>query len=64
MSIHYAIDAEFKGTGLVRYGTTFVPEERGGEYLRQQKFVGSSVYYHAWFFVSVFKSSGDIFIVF
>lgn len=30
MSIHYAIDAEFKGTGLVRYGTTFVPEERGG----------------------------------
>ncbi|HFO8865354.1 TPA: hypothetical protein ACHLCW_005082, partial [Escherichia coli] len=61
MSIHYAIDAEFKGTGLVRYGTTFVPEERGGEYLRQQKFVGSSVYYHAWFFVSVFKSSGDIF---
>lgn len=37
---------------------------KGGEYLRQQKFVGSSVYYHAWFFVSVFKSSGDIFIVF
>ncbi len=26
--LHYVIDAELKDTGLVRYGTTFMPEGR------------------------------------
>ena len=46
--LRYAIDAELKGAGLVRYGTTFMPE--GWvllRHLKQQQFVDNSVYYRA-----------------
>lgn len=39
--LRYAIDAELKGVGLVRYGTEFQPEGRVLlRHLRQQQFVG------------------------
>lgn len=38
--LHYVIDAELKDAGLVRYGTTFMPEGRVLlRYLKQQQFV-------------------------
>ena len=46
--LRYAIDAELKGAGLVRYGTTFMPEGRVLlRHLKQQQFVDNSVYYRA-----------------
>ena len=46
--LRYAIDAELKGAGLVRYGTTFMPECRVLlRHLKQQQFVDNSVYYRA-----------------
>lgn len=45
--LHYVIDAELKDTGLVRYGTTFMPEGRVLlRHLKQQQFVDNSSYYH------------------
>lgn len=45
--LHYIIDAELKEAGLVRYGTTFMPEGRVLlRHLKQQQFVGNSSYYH------------------
>ncbi len=38
--LHYVIDAEFKDAGLVRYGTTFMPEGRVLlRHLKQQRYV-------------------------
>ncbi|EHX1271273.1 lysozyme [Escherichia coli] len=38
--LHYVIDAELKDVGLVRYGTTFMPEGRVLlRYLKKQQFV-------------------------
>lgn len=37
---------------------------KGGVVSEATEVCVGAVYYHAWFFVSVFKSSGDIFIVF
>ncbi|CAD5880425.1 type VI secretion system baseplate subunit TssE [Escherichia coli] len=46
--LRYAIDAELKGAGLVRYGTTFMPEGRVLlRHLKQQQFVDNSAYYRA-----------------
>lgn len=43
--LHYVIDAELKDTGLVRYGTTFMPEGRVLLcHLKQQQFVDNSSY--------------------
>ncbi|WP_314142998.1 type VI secretion system baseplate subunit TssE [Buttiauxella noackiae] len=40
--LRYAIDAELKGVGLVRYGTAFMPEGRVLiRHLRQQNYVDS-----------------------
>ncbi|MDH2066790.1 type VI secretion system baseplate subunit TssE [Pantoea sp. GD03673] len=40
--LRYAIDAELKGLGLVRYGTEFMPEGRVLlRHLRQQHFLGN-----------------------
>ncbi|EPR4911130.1 type VI secretion system baseplate subunit TssE, partial [Escherichia coli] len=37
---HYVIDAELKDAGLVRYGTTFMPEGRVLlRHLKQQRYV-------------------------
>ncbi|MBN6378081.1 type VI secretion system baseplate subunit TssE [Escherichia coli] len=45
--LHYVIDAELKDAGLVRYGTTFMPEGRVLlRHLKQQQFVDNSSYYH------------------
>lgn len=42
--LRYAIDAELKGIGLVRYGTAFMPEGRVLiRHLRQQNYVDSQV---------------------
>ncbi|RYM55418.1 type VI secretion system lysozyme-like protein [Serratia quinivorans] len=39
--LHYAIDAELKGVGLVRYGTEFMPEGRVLiRHMKQQNFLG------------------------
>ena len=41
--LRYAIDAELKGVGLVRYGTEFMPEGRVLiRHLRQQNFLDSN----------------------
>lgn len=38
--LRYAIDAELKGVGLVRYGTAFMPEGRVLiRHLKQQQFM-------------------------
>nr|WP_284575646.1 type VI secretion system baseplate subunit TssE [Escherichia coli] len=38
--LHYVIDAELKDAGLVRYGTTFIPEGRVLlRHLKQQRYV-------------------------
>ncbi|EMF9660690.1 type VI secretion system baseplate subunit TssE, partial [Escherichia coli] len=38
--LHYVIDAELKDAGLVRYGTTFMPEGRVLlRHLKQQRYV-------------------------
>ncbi len=41
--LRYAIDAELKGVGLVRYGTEFMPEGRVLlRHLRQQQYLDTS----------------------
>lgn len=41
--LRYAIDAELKGVGLVRYGTEFMPEGRVMlRYLKKQQYLGTS----------------------
>lgn len=43
--LRYAIDAELKGIGLVRYGTAFMPEGRVLiRHLRQQNYVDSQAH--------------------
>ncbi|MFP1829191.1 type VI secretion system baseplate subunit TssE [Lonsdalea quercina] len=42
--LRYAIDAELKGVGLVRYGTEFMPEGRVLiRHMKQQNFLGRQV---------------------
>jgi type VI secretion system protein len=44
--LRYAIDAELKGIGLVRYGTEFMPEGRVLlRHLKQQQFISSGSSY-------------------
>lgn len=41
--LHYAIDAELKGIGMVRYGTEFMPEGRVLlRHLKQQQYLDNS----------------------
>lgn len=41
--LRYAIDAELKGVGLVRYGTEFMPEGRVMlRYLKKQQYLGTT----------------------
>lgn len=41
--LRYAIDAEFKGIGLVRYGTEFMPEGRGLlRHLKQHQYLDTA----------------------
>ncbi|WP_208950373.1 type VI secretion system baseplate subunit TssE [Rahnella sp. ChDrAdgB13] len=43
--LRYAIDAELKGFGLVRYGTEFMPEGRVLiRHMRQQQFINQNVF--------------------
>ncbi len=54
--LHYVIDAELKDAGLVRYGTTFMPEGRVLlRYLKQQQFVDNVMTFRGdlWFPLSV-----------
>lgn len=44
--LRYAIDAELKGLGLVRYGTAFTPEGRVLlRHLKQQQLIDNSLFY-------------------
>nr|WP_256497755.1 hypothetical protein [Pantoea sp. B550] len=43
--LRYAIDAELKGIGLVRYGTEFMPEGRVMlRHLKQQQYIDTATY--------------------